>query len=56
VLKGKVWKRADPEPQQWTIEAVDETPNLIGSPGLFGNASVSEIFIDNVSVSKNAPK
>ncbi len=54
VLKGKVWKRGEREPAQWTIEAVDEAPNLVGSPGLFGNASVSEIFIDNISVTKNA--
>jgi outer membrane protein assembly factor BamB len=55
VLKGKAWKRGEPEPKEWNIEAVDEAPNLVGSPGLFGNASVSEIFIDNVSVVKNAP-
>ena len=54
VLKGKVWKRGDPEPQAWTIEAVDVEPNRVGSPGLFGNAQVSEAYIDNVSVTKNA--
>lgn len=55
VLKGKVWKRGDPEPEQWTIEAVDEVPNVVGSPGLFGNAQVSEVLIDNIAVSKNTP-
>jgi hypothetical protein len=54
VLKGKVWKRGEPEPQQWTVEAVDEEPNVMGSPGLFGNAQVSEIYIDNISVTNNA--
>jgi outer membrane protein assembly factor BamB len=53
VLKGKVWKRGEPEPKEWTVEAVDETPNQVGSPGLFGNAQVSEVYIDNVSVTKN---
>jgi outer membrane protein assembly factor BamB len=53
VLKGKVWKRGTPEPEQWTIEAVDETPNTVGSPGLFGNAQVAEIYVDNVSVTPN---
>ena len=53
VLKGKVWKRGESEPDEWTIEAVDEVANLTGSPGLFGNAQVSEIFIDHVSVAKN---
>ncbi len=53
VLKGKVWKRGEDEPEQWTIEAVDEVPNVVGSPGLFGNAQVSELYIDNVKVSEN---
>jgi hypothetical protein len=56
VLKGKVWKRGEPEPPQWTIEAVDEEPNLAGSPGLFGNANDSEIMVDNVLVTKNDTK
>jgi outer membrane protein assembly factor BamB len=54
VLKGKVWKRGEKEPDNWTIEAVDEEPNRVGSPGLFGNAQVSELYIDNVSVTNNA--
>jgi outer membrane protein assembly factor BamB len=54
VLKGKVWKRGEPEPKDWTIEAVDAVPNVVGSPGLFGNAQVSEIYIDNISVTPNA--
>ncbi|MGD9722038.1 MAG: PQQ-binding-like beta-propeller repeat protein [Pirellulales bacterium] len=53
VLKGKVWKRGEQEPEAWTIEAVDEAPNVAGSPGLFGNAQTSEIYIDNISVTKN---
>ncbi len=50
VLRGKVWPRGEPEPEGWTIEAVHEAGNLQGSPGFFGNAKDSEIFIDNVSV------
>jgi outer membrane protein assembly factor BamB len=53
VLRGKVWKRGLPEPEAWTIEAVDEAPNTVGSPGLFGNAQTSEIFVDSVSVVPN---
>lgn len=52
-LRGKVWPKADKEPTEWTIEATDEVPNLSGSPGLFGNASDTEVFIDNVKVSEN---
>jgi hypothetical protein len=52
-LRGKVWPRDDKEPEAWTIEATDTTPNLQGSPGLFGNASVAEYYIDNVTVTPN---
>ena len=53
VLKGKVWPRGTPEPDAWSIEAFDDTPNKFGSPGLFGNASDAEVFIDNVKVTPN---
>ncbi|HEV3339248.1 MAG TPA: PQQ-binding-like beta-propeller repeat protein, partial [Pirellulales bacterium] len=46
VLKGKVWPKGQAEPDDWSIEAVDDMPNVIGSPGLFGNASDAEIFLD----------
>lgn len=52
-LRGKVWQRGDAEPAAWTIEATDATPNTNGSPGMFGNASVAEFYIDNVSVTPN---
>ena len=51
--RGKVWPRGESEPGDWTIEAADETPNLAGSPGLFGNASYAEVFVDNVKVTAN---
>ena len=53
VLRGKVWKRAEKEPEAWTIEAADATPNTTGSPGLFGNATDAEFYIDNVKVYAN---
>lgn len=53
VLRGKVWPRNDQEPADWMIEAVDERPNVIGSPGLFGNATDAEIFYDNIRIYKN---
>jgi outer membrane protein assembly factor BamB len=52
-LRGKVWKRGEEEPAAWTIEATDATPNLNGSPGLFGNSSVAEYYIDNIKVYPN---
>lgn len=53
VLKAKVWPRGETEPEAWTVEAVDKAPNLQGSPGLFGNASDAEIFLDNITVTAN---
>ncbi|MBI2824573.1 MAG: PQQ-binding-like beta-propeller repeat protein [Planctomycetia bacterium] len=56
LLRGKVWPRGQSEPKEWTIEAVDETPNLTGSPGLFGNASNAELFYDNILVTPASAK
>jgi len=53
MLKGKVWLRGTPEPSTWTIEAADATPNVTGSPGLFGNSTSGEFYIDNVLVTPN---
>jgi hypothetical protein len=53
VLRGKAWPKGEAEPADWTIEAVDDVPNTQGSPGLFGNATVSEIYYDNISVFPN---
>jgi hypothetical protein len=50
VCKGKAWKRSESEPSQWSIEWTDSPPNYSGSPGLFGNATATEVFVDNVSV------
>jgi outer membrane protein assembly factor BamB len=52
-LRGKVWKRGEAEPVDWQIEATDATPNLMGSPGLFGNSTDAEFYVDNVSVKAN---
>ncbi len=53
VLRGKVWPRSSQEPEEWTIEAEDPSPNLSGSPGLFGNAKDAEIYLDNIRVTPN---
>src|SRR4029079_10093551 len=34
VLQGKIWKRGEQEPKDWTIELVDLAPNKTGAPGL----------------------
>jgi hypothetical protein len=53
VLQGKVWPKDEAEPEEWTIEATDDSPNYSGSPGLFGNAKDAEIFLDDVAVYAN---
>ena len=50
ILRGKVWRRGESEPKEWTIEGIHEAGNLQGSPGFFGNSKDSEIFIDNVLI------
>ena len=53
VLRGKVWPRDQAEPKEWTITARDESPNLAASPGLYGNAKVAELYLDNIEVTPN---
>ena len=54
LLRGKVWPRDEPEPKEWTITARDEAPNLSASPGLYGNAKVAELYLDNIEVTANS--
>lgn len=52
VVRGKVWKRVDPKPDAWTIEAVDPYPNLEGSAGIYG-FSYADIYYDNITIRKS---
>ena len=54
VLRGKVWPRDEDEPKEWTVTARDESPNLNSSPGLYGNAKVAELYLDNIEVVANS--
>ncbi len=54
VLRGKVWPRDEPEPKEWSITARDDSPNLAASPGLYGNAKVAELYLDNIEVTANS--
>ncbi len=53
VLRGKVWPRDEKEPEKWAIETVATSPNVVGSPGLYGDATNAEVYIDNVRVTAN---
>ena len=48
-VKGKVWSRGEPEPEEWTIVVEDPLPNREGSPGIYGY-SPAEIYYDNLKV------
>jgi hypothetical protein len=52
-VRGKIWPRDQPEPNDWTIEMVDKAPNLHGTPGVFGNSPDAEIYLDNLQVTSN---
>ncbi len=54
LLQGKIWKRDAEEPAGWTIELTDPVPNTQGAPGMFGNATNAELYIDNVLVTPNS--
>jgi hypothetical protein len=51
-VMGKVWKRGEPEPDAWTIEAVDEVGNAKGSPGFYAYA-LADMYFDNLKVTPN---
>jgi outer membrane protein assembly factor BamB len=53
ILRAKIWKRDGKEPADWTLELVDAQPNTVGSPGLYGDATNAEIYIDNILVTQN---
>jgi hypothetical protein len=52
IVKGKVWPRAEKEPEAWTITMEDALPNPEGSPGLYGY-SPAEIYYDNIKITKS---
>lgn len=54
-LKGKAWPRGEKEPANWTVEVSDPSPhpNVMGSPGVAGDAQIAEIFYDNILVTRN---
>lgn len=54
VVRAKAWKRGDPEPEAWTLEAPHRIGHQSGSPGLFGfSPQDMRVYLDNVKVSAN---
>jgi outer membrane protein assembly factor BamB len=56
IVRAKAWKRGEPEPLAWTIEAPHRRAHTNGSPGLFGFAPQSQfrVYVDNISVTANS--
>lgn len=52
-VRGKVWPRGEQEPDHWLVEMVDQSPNLNGTPAIFGNSPDAEIYLDNLQVTAN---
>ena len=50
-VRGKIWKRDESEPSEWTIEAIDPHPNEIGSPGVYVYG-LADCFFDNIKITK----
>lgn len=48
---GKVWETAKPEPEEWTLEAIDPHPNTEGAPGLY-MYTLADGYFDNVKVTE----
>jgi outer membrane protein assembly factor BamB len=54
VARGKVWKRGDPEPDAWTLEAKVHYIHTEGAPGLFAFSPQDQrVAIDNIVVTPN---
>ena len=51
-VRGKMWKRQDPEPADWTFTVHDPLPIKSGAPGLYGFTPV-EGYFDNVLITES---
>jgi outer membrane protein assembly factor BamB len=51
-VRGKVWKKGDPEPGDWTITYEDPIVVQEGAPGVYGDSPI-DIYYDNVTVKGN---
>lgn len=56
VVRAKVYKKDQPEPESWTIEVPHKKAHLQGSPGLFSfTPQEQRAWIDNISAISNEP-
>ncbi len=55
VVRAKAWKRGEPEPENWTLEAPQKVVHTKGAPGAYGFALQSRfrVYLDNYQVVSN---
>ena len=54
VIRGKAWKKGDPEPEPGPAKCPLPTRNDSGCPGLFGFSPQNmRVYIDNIAVTAN---
>lgn len=54
VVKGKAWKRGEPEPEAWTIVVRHPNGHRAGSPGVFGFTpnNIHRVYVDNLELTR----
>jgi outer membrane protein assembly factor BamB len=52
LVRGKIWKRGEEEPEEWTLTVEDPHPITHGSPGVVGHAR-ADAYWDNIKVTVN---
>ncbi len=55
MIRAKVWKRAEAEPEAWTLEARHENAHKEGVPGFYGFSSQPawRVYMDNLEITPN---
>jgi outer membrane protein assembly factor BamB len=55
LVRAKAWKRGEPEPADWTLQATHEHAHTEGAPGVYGFALQSKfpVYLDNIEVTPN---
>jgi hypothetical protein len=51
-VRGKVWKKDDAEPTEWTVGLDDPFPVAAGAPGIYGDSS-TDLYWDDITVEVN---
>ena len=54
-MRAKLWPKAQPEPDKWTIEVRQEKLHDRGAPGVFAFSpqSLKRVYLDNLALSAN---